>query len=264
MKAIDAHIHCGIQDRSPPQDLESYLAEAKGTTIIGAVAFPPVMEVYDRFDENFYDSPEWQEKRNSAHDYLLALSSSTHYGNFRVFPFLFMWNDFNYKRLDEGFYGVKWHRHPGEPVYHYDDPKCLEALGAIREKNLPIILEEEFFNTVKFIKEYAEGINVIIPHCGLLNGGYERIKAEGLWALSNVFADSALAPTQVIENFIHTYGSDKLLFGSDFPFGSPFFELEKILNLDLLDHEREGILFRNVLKLLKTSLEEEEYENNFS
>ncbi len=257
MKVIDSHIHCGIQDKYPPQDIDSYISEIKGSPIVGVVAFPPVMEVYDRYDPDFYDSPEWQERRRAAHDYLLTLSTSGEYRKkLRLFPFLFMWNDFDFERLQDGFLGIKWHRHPEEPLYRYDDPRCKKAIRVIKQMNLPIILEEEFLNTVKFIREYASGAKVIIPHCGLLNGGYERIKAEGLWKLDNVFADSALAPVSVIEDFIDCYGSEKLLFGSDFPFGHPISELQKILGLTLSESEKENILFRNILRLIGVSWED--------
>ncbi|HDL90362.1 MAG TPA: metal-dependent hydrolase [Thermodesulforhabdus norvegica] len=247
MRAIDSHIHCGIQDPYPPQHINAYLNAVGKAPIVGAVAFPPVMEVYDRYDSSFYDSDEWRRKRNDAHDYLLALASGMK--NFRVIPFLFMWNDFAFERLDEGFRGVKWHRHPEEPMYDYKNPRCALAIDAIRCRDIPVVLEEEFHNTIRFIRDYARGVKVIIPHCGLLNGGYERVKAEGLWELPNVYADSALAPVSVIEDFLTTYGHEKLLFGSDFPFGDPQAELDKVMNLPLDDNAKEAVIKGNIIKL---------------
>ncbi|QTA87661.1 hypothetical protein [Desulfonema magnum] len=47
---IDAHAHCGIQDRYPDQSSEAYLSYAGNTGISGVVMFSPVTEIYDRYD----------------------------------------------------------------------------------------------------------------------------------------------------------------------------------------------------------------------
>jgi predicted TIM-barrel fold metal-dependent hydrolase len=70
--------------------------------------------------------------------------------------------------------------------------------------------------------------NIIIPHLGFLNGGYDRLKAEGIFAEDNIYADSALADEYEIIDFTKNFGTSKLLFGSDYPFGSPYYELKKI------------------------------------
>ncbi|MDM8540286.1 hypothetical protein QUF90_04295 [Desulfococcaceae bacterium HSG9] len=87
---IDAHAHCGIQDLSPPQDLEDYLSYIEGSAIRGVVVFAPVMEIYDRYDADFADTTEWRRRRKSANQYLLTLSKP----DFEVIPYFFIWNDF--------------------------------------------------------------------------------------------------------------------------------------------------------------------------
>ncbi|MGC8719058.1 MAG: amidohydrolase family protein [Thermodesulforhabdaceae bacterium] len=248
MPVIDAHVHCGIQDRYPPQDIDTYRATCRGTPIIGIAAFPPVSEVYDRYNPNFTDSPAWQETRRKAHEYLLSLASSVK--DFIVYPYLFVWNDFAWQELDRGFRGIKWHRHSNEPRYNYNDPACSRMIEEIRRRELPVVLEEEYSETVAFIKERAQGVTVIIPHLGLLNGGYERIKSERLWDLPNVWADTALADRSTIRDYIKNYGTERLLFGSDFPFGDPRRELAKILELGLSEEEKERVLGANLLRLL--------------
>lgn len=249
MKVIDAHVHCGIQDIYPPQDIETYRAACRGAPISAIVAFPPVSEVYDRYDPQFVDSLAWQEIRRRAHQYLLNLSSSLK--DFTLYPYLFVWNDFAWQELDSGFCGIKWHRHPDEPRYNYDDPACSRMIEEIRRRSLPVVLEEEFSETVAFVKERAQGVTVIIPHLGLLNGGYQSIKREGLWGFPNVYADTALADRSTIRDYIKHYGTDRLIFGSDFPFGDPKRELGKILELGTSQEEKEKLLRGNILKLLK-------------
>jgi len=119
----------------------------------------------------------------------------------------------------------------------------------IRQKNLPVVLEEELDNTLYFIWELAAGIQVIIPHLGLLNGGFQALARSGIWELENVWADTALASEQTIGEYIQLYGPEKLLFGSDFPFGSPSRELRKVRRLELAPGVQEAVLGGNFLRL---------------
>ncbi len=242
---IDAHAHCGIMDRDPPQAIDDYARELSGTGIQGAALFSPVAEIYDRNDPFFEDNPKWQSCRQASNAYLLSLEPK----DLTVYPYFFIWNDFAVDQLTPEHRGIKWHRHPDEPVYNYQDPKCHQALKVIRQKNLPVVLEEEFENTLFFIQELAAGISVIIPHLGLLNGGFQALARSGIWELDNVWADTALASEQTIEEYIRRYGPDKLLFGSDFPFGSPSRELSKVQSLELDPGVQEALLGRNFLRL---------------
>ncbi|NLI80487.1 MAG: amidohydrolase family protein [Deltaproteobacteria bacterium] len=246
---IDAHAHCGIQDTSPPQSLEDYLDAAKGSGITAAVFFPPVMEIYDRYQFHFQDSPQWRQRRERANRYLEALD----HPDFQVYPFFFIWNDFAVEQLTSRHKGIKWHRHGDEPMYRYEDPRCTAAIEEIRRRNMPVTLEEEWHFTLRFIHQLAAGVRVIIPHCGLLNGGYEAFCRHGIWQLPNIYADTALAPPSVIEDYLRRYGPDRIFFGSDFPFGDPPSEARKILNLRISEGEKARVLAGNIKRLLAES-----------
>ena len=161
---IDAHAHCGVIDRSFAQSFEDYEQQVAGTGIGGVALFSPVLEIYDRYDFHFTDTPAWRRRRQASNATLLSLKPA----GLTVFPYFFIWNDFAVEQLTAAHRGIKWHRHAGEPVYRYDDPRCRAALGEIRRRNLPVVLEEELHNTLHFVRELADGITVIIPHLGLL------------------------------------------------------------------------------------------------
>ncbi len=245
--AIDGHAHCGIQDRSPPQSFEDYFALARGSGIAKTAMFPPVMEIYDRFDPHFRDSPEWRERRARANEYLLRAGNA----ELEVIPYFFVWNDFALEELQPEHKGIKWHRHADEPRYLYGHPRCRQMLDLIQDRRLPVVLEEELENTVYFIKELAPGALVIIPHLGGLNGGYRAIASAGLWELHRVYADTSLASRAEILDYLQRFGEDRLVFGSDFPFGHPRRELDKILDLDIPERTREKILHHNIRELLE-------------
>jgi len=82
-KIIDAHAHCGIQDRS--QAFEDYFSSVRGSGITGVAMFAPVAEIYDRYDFHFKDTPEWRKKRQAANEYLLTLGNQ----ELEVFPYFF-------------------------------------------------------------------------------------------------------------------------------------------------------------------------------
>ncbi len=238
---IDSHIHCG---KDLPFEIILPLLEKAG--INGACLFPPVEDIYDRYDPLFTDTPEWQTYRKGANRYLLHLGQTQP----NIFPYLFIWNDFAYEELVFGYKGIKWHRHEDEPVYNYKDKRCLELIGKISELRLPIVFEESFKNTLTFINDLAPNAIIIIPHLGMLNGGFTALDSSGIWKRENLYADTSLAPSQHIKEFIKKYGASKLLFGSDFPFGQPSSELRKIQMLDIPEKDKENIIGGNILRLL--------------
>jgi hypothetical protein len=248
ISVIDSHVHCGVIDRGTPQSFGDYAQELIGTGIGGAAMFSPVLEIYDRNDFNFSDTAAWQRRRRESNAYLLSLKPA----ELTVFPYFFIWNDFAVEQLTGAHCGIKWHRHPGEPVYHYDDPKCKAALDEIRRRNLPVVLEEELVNTLHFVRELADGITVIIPHLGLLNGGFQAIADAGLFERENVWADTALASQGEILEYIRCYGHQRLLFGSDYPFGSPSVELRKVRSLGLESEVEAALLEGNFMRLQDT------------
>ena len=228
-----------------PQSFEDYRRQVAQTDIGGVVLFSPVLEIYDRYDSNFTDTAAWQRSRQLSNAYLLSLKST----DLCIYPYFFIWNDFAVEQLSAAHCGIKWHRHAGEPVYSYDKPKCRDALNKIRRRKLPIVLEEEFENTRRFLRELASGITVIIPHLGLLNGGFRAIAEAGLWELENVWADTALASSDEIRTYVQRYGHRRLMFGSDFPFGSPSAELHKVRSLGLDPKVEAAVLGGNFTRL---------------
>ena len=250
MRMIDCHVHCGTAESYAGQayeDVAPYLNDAK---VDSAVCFSPVAEVYDRGQVDFDDNEDWQERRAESRNYLLQLKDRKH----TIFPFHFVWNDFDVSDLDR-VCGIKWHRHKGEPHYNYDDPKCTQMIAAIRERNLPIILEEEYDNTMLMVDVLAREIPIIIPYIGEFNGSATRLLEEDLWSRPNTYADMSSATTSefFIRKFVDKYGPERLLFGSDYPFGTPLNAKEKVLALGLATDDERLIFSENILRLMQNT-----------
>ncbi|UCG13065.1 MAG: amidohydrolase family protein [Deltaproteobacteria bacterium] len=243
-QVIDSHIHCGIQNVNLPYEV--ILPLLQEADITGACLFPPVEDIYDRYNPNFQDNEAWRRTRRAANHYLLDLAAH----DTSIFPYLFVWNDFALEELEQSYLGIKWHRHDNEPVYHYDDPRCAMMIQEISARRLPVVLEESFANTCRFVERLAPEAVIIIPHLGALNGSYPELERAGIWQRSNTYADSALASPAHMHHFIKTYGADRLLFGSDFPFGTPGHELRKVERLGLSSADLDKVVSGNLQRLL--------------
>ena len=195
-------------------------------------------------------SPEgtaWQASRRRAHRYLLDLSDP----DITIYPYFFVWNDFAWEDLGADYVAVKWHRHGNEPQYQYDAPRCREFLKAVQARGLPILLEETLNNTLFFLKKLVpEGVPVIIPHLGGLNGGYQALDRAGVWGLPWVHADTALASPREIDDYLFRYGHTRLMFGSDYPLLAQSRLLKEIKSLALPADTERLILSDNAQRLL--------------
>lgn len=207
---------------------------------------PFCIDLLYRYNPNFQDNPEWIQTRHAANRYLLDLAARTD----SIYPYLFVWNNFAIEELQHKYCGIKWHRHSNEPVYHYQDPRCGEIIQEITERRMPVVLEESFSNTCLFVEHLAPEAVIIIPHLGALNGSYPALERAGIWQRPNTYADTALAPIDHMRHFIQHYGPERLLFGSDFPFGAPGHELRKVEALNLPRADLDKILGGNILDLI--------------
>lgn len=127
-------------------------------------------------------------------------------------------------------------------------------LQKVYELRLPIIYEEEKHITLEFIKRVAGRTDIILPHLGLLNGGYLSLKRLGVWNEPNVYADCSLAFSNV-PDFVKTFGANKLFLGSDYPFGKPGSSKRSLLKLfredKLTKEELHDICYNNIRRLLR-------------
>jgi hypothetical protein len=153
----------------------------------------------------------------------------------------------------KGFYGGKWHWMRGvqDSSSNYkalEDPKLAEFIEASEKIDLPIVFEEELAFTKTFVKK-TNHLKIIIPHLGML-GGNPIDFLHAFREKENVFFDTALSSSDMIMKFIEKIGTQRILFGSDIPFGTMKWELEKVLSLPIGDGEKEGILSKNLKRLI--------------
>ena len=244
MKIIDAHVHCGNSRlkgaKFYPKD--QMWRELREVNASGAVVMA--------FPEDIYRNGNTLEQRNEANAYILSIAE----GEPDVHPLYTVWNDYVIPENLGQYAGIKWHRHDNEPRYDYDCSACKDFLREIKRRGLPVLLEEEFDNTARFIEGNPE-LTVIIPHLGESNGGPEKM--DVFFDNPKVFFDTAITDAKVLRHFYDTLGPERLIFGTDSSACRPHVDnylptaLKRHAALGLPDAELELIYSKNIERLLR-------------
>jgi len=170
----------------------------------------------------------------------------------RFIPYYYIPEDLRPIPKERGFYGGKWHWTRGvqDCSSNYrvlEDPKLDDFIEESEEIGLPIVFEEEMAFTEAFVKR-TKSLKIIIPHMGML-GGSPLDFLQTFKGCENVYFDTSLASPDVILKFVQEIGPERVLFGSDIPFGTMKNELNKVLSLPIGDREKELILSKNIKRL---------------
>ncbi len=239
MRIIDAHIHlCNMRK---PYTKEELMADLEDAGAVGAVIFAQPADMYREVDD--------PQERAKANQYCLDSAK----GEEAIYPYYFVWNDYVIPDNFSEYVGIKWHRHHDEPRYDYKIPACETFIQGVRDRNMPVIIEEEFDNTVQLIERLMP-TPVIIPHCGMLNGGVDKMPV--FFDNPRVYFDTSMHALEGVKFILEGVGPERVIFGSDvsgtsLPFHNfPKVELEKVLQLGLSDAELEMVLAGNVERLI--------------
>lgn len=157
--------------------------------------------------------------------------------------------------------GIRWHRWIGsgidrEGTFDQDELEWAVSLmesaefeafmAAAAHYNLPVIFEESFAVTIEFVTRYPS-LDILVPHLGARSGGQANI-LRALWDKPNVYFDTSLAFLD--ETVLARLGTERIFFGSGFPYGDPESELDKIDRLPISEDVKEGIYGDNLVSLL--------------
>ena len=153
--------------------------------------------------------------------------------------------------IDLGLKGVKLH--PDFQLFAMNEERAFRIGEVVRDGKVPMQVHCGDFRynysnpeQIKpFLDEFPE-----IPFIGAHFAGWS------VWeeATENLYVDLSsslydLSPETAVE-LIHAYGSDKVLWGTDYPMWESTSEMEYFNRLDLTDKERSQILYENAAKLL--------------
>ena len=165
--------------------------------------------------------------------------------------------DFDYL-IELGLKGVKLH--PDFQQFAMNDERAFKIGEVVSAGKVPMLVHCGDFRynysnpeQVKpFLDEFPE-----IPFIGAHFAGWSMWEeaTEKLSCYENLYVDLssslyALSPETALE-LIHAYGSDRVLWGTDYPMWEASSEMEYFNKIDLTENERRQILYDNAAKLLK-------------
>ena len=235
MEIIDSHTHWGPSvSMGTGVTTQEILKQAEQSGVSGIVVFPfPSTALADEeINERLLDEAKKIKK---------------------FIPYYYIPETMKPIPKEEGFCGGKWHWMRGiqDSSSNYEalkDPRLEQFIEASEKIDLPIVFEEEFPFTEAFVNK-TKTLKVIIPHLGML-GGNPIDFLSAFKERENVYFDTALASPDTVMRFIEKIGHERILFGSDIPFGTMKWELEKVLSLPIGDDKKESILSKNLERLI--------------
>ncbi len=236
MQIIDSHTHWGPSlTLGTEVTSDELLRQAEQSGVEKIVIFP---------------FPSTAIENEKINDKVLELGKR----NGKFIPYYYIPEDLRPIPVEKQFFGGKWHWMRGvqDCSSNYqvlEDPELDHFIEASEEVDLPIVFEEELAFTEAFVKK-TKNLKMIIPHLGML-GGNPLDFLQTFRTTEHIFFDTALANPETIMQFIEKIGKERILFGSDIPFGTMKRELEKILSLPIGDDEKEWILSKNLRRLIQ-------------
>lgn len=155
-----------------------------------------------------------------------------------------------------GFSGIKLH--PEFQGFKVDEPRAIRMFDLIGDR-IPILLhcgdavrDNSAPERILHLLKEVPRIRLVCAHLG---GWQVWERAASVLTGANIWVDTssalyALSPERAAA-IIRGYGTERALFGSDFPMWDPAEELRRFLNLPLTDSERENILWNNHIRLFQ-------------
>ncbi len=154
-----------------------------------------------------------------------------------------------------GLYGIKLH--PEFQHFDIDDPQMFPIYEAM-EGRLPLMVHMGDENSdassptrlLHVIKRFPS-LTIIAPHLGGFAAWDEAMETIiGRHIYLDTSSSLAFLESEKAADMIRAHGTDKVLFGTDYPMWLHEDELKRFFALGLSDEENEKILYGNAAKLL--------------
>ena len=154
-----------------------------------------------------------------------------------------------------GLKGIKLH--PDFQGFNADDPK-MDKIYPLIENRLPLLIhcgDEKLDNSspkrIANVLDRFPGLTIIAAHLGGHKTWQESIE---YLVCKNVYMDTSSAirymDSTLAVKLIKKHGTDKIVFGTDYPIVYHESELEVFNQLDLNETEKENILYNNAAGIL--------------
>lgn len=162
---------------------------------------------------------------------------------------------------ENGFKGIKLH--PDYQNTYFNDMKYKRILECASELDLIVVTHagldpvspEDVHCTPKMVAEVLDEVqpkNLVLAHMG---GNWLFDEVEQLLVGRDVYFDTSYVLDKIdctqFLRMVRNHGADRILFGSDSPWGGQREFVDVLNQLSLTEDEREQIAYKNAKKLLK-------------
>ncbi len=143
-------------------------------------------------------------------------------------------------------------------AYHavrLDDERYRPVLDFANARGLPILMHTwtpDIYCTAELIAQTATkypDLNILMGHS--LHGAWDTAISLAN-EFPNVYMEltAVLDESSVLEHMVHGAGSEKVVYGTDFPWFSEWYYIGAVLGADITDEDRRNIFYRNAQRLI--------------
>lgn len=155
------------------------------------------------------------------------------------------------RMIELGLHGVKLH--PDTQEVNMDDPRLMQVYEIMQDRGLPLVVHTGDFRMdyshprrLKHILHTFPDLVVDGAHlagCFIADIGYDVLHAERLF----VDASSTLpfVGARRFAELVRMWGTDRVMFGSDFPMWNPYAEYAVLASSGFTDDEFEKLTYKN-------------------
>ena len=165
--------------------------------------------------------------------------------------------------LDLGLHGIKLH--PDIQGFQIDEPRAMKIFAMCEDKGLPIYVhtgdkryDNSNPNRVKNVLEAFPKLKFVGPHLGGWSVWEDALKV--LPKYDNIIVDTSSSLYELdpdtARDIIRAFGSERVMFGTDYPMWPVSAELQHMEALGLTDEEYENIYWRTCANLFDVSLKD--------
>lgn len=158
--------------------------------------------------------------------------------------------------VELGLHGVKLH--PDIQQFPMDDPRCHPIYELCQQERLPILMHTGDYrmdfsnpNRLKPVLDAYPDLVIVGAHFGGWSVWEEAVAT--LTGYDNLYVDcSSSMPfigVEKIPALVQAYGTDRVLFGSDYPMWSPAQEVQNFLSLGFTEEEYRKMFAENACKV---------------
>jgi uncharacterized protein len=153
-----------------------------------------------------------------------------------------------------GFKGIKLH--PLFQAFLPNDQAVHPIMEEARRAKVPVLIHTGHspFSLPWSVGELAESfpdVKIVMLHMGDGHGLYIQAAINTAKKMDNIYLETSAMPMATkIREAMETVGKDRVMYGSDIPFGNPPVEIGRATALDLNDEDFDLYFYRNAKNLL--------------